>query len=136
VEVAILSDINWNELLEDPDEVEASLLERVVGIAQGRTVDGVTVELHSLEIRTLGAFGLLRTEYPPHVTSQGFDRLTPEIAATDDRGTRYSALVVGKQRVPALAPSSGPERGSCSSHLFRTTHGGSTYRSSASEPSG
>lgn len=53
---------NWNELLENPEGIESSALERVIGIGQGRVVQGVSVELHSLEIRELGSFGLMRTD--------------------------------------------------------------------------
>jgi hypothetical protein len=91
---------NWNELLEDPEGIESSALERVVGIGQGRVVRGVSVELHSLEIRELGSFGLIRTDIgaertPPEHLLTGL--IAPEIAVDDGIGTHYSCFVVASE---------------------------------------
>lgn len=85
---------NWNELLENPEGIESSALERVVGIGKGRVVKGVSVELHSLEIRELGSFGLMRTDigaertHPEHLLT---GVIAPEIAMDDGIGTHTRA---------------------------------------------
>ena len=86
--------INWNELLEDPAAIEASPLQRVIGVGLGRTINGITIELLALELRELGSFGTLRIEISRDSRMhEAF--VAPEITARDSHGKRYSAMVVG-----------------------------------------
>lgn len=71
---------NWNELLEDPEAIEASPLERVIAVWQGRTVKGITVELHALEVRELLLLRDAAGRHPP--ASLAFDHMAPELSAT------------------------------------------------------
>lgn len=101
--------INWNELLEDPAAIEGSLLQRVIGVGAGRTVNGTTIELLALELRELGAFGSLRIEMPSR-TGRQVALFTPEVVVRDDAGTRYAVNVQG---------SSGMHSGGASSMWLR-----------------
>jgi hypothetical protein len=88
-----MAEINWNELLEDPLAVEASPLERVVGVGMGQTRSGVTVELLAIEFRSLGWFVHLKTEFP--TSFHRYIDTGAELDVSDDVGTHYSALPVG-----------------------------------------
>lgn len=85
--------INWNELLENPSAIEASPLQRVIGVGTGRTVKGITIELLSLELREFGAFGSLRIEMPS--SSSRLMLSTPDVVVRDDVETRYAAMGFG-----------------------------------------
>jgi hypothetical protein len=86
--------INWNELREDPAAIEASPLQRVIGVGAGRTVNGITIELLALELREFGAFATIRIEMPSQPERLAMVR-TPEIVVRDDVGTRYAAMLYG-----------------------------------------
>ena len=86
--------MNWNELLEDPQAIEASTLERVIAVGVGQTVKGITIELISLELRELGAFGSLRIELPSRHSPNRM-LYTPDVVVRDDVGTRYAAMGFG-----------------------------------------
>jgi hypothetical protein len=98
-----MAEINWNELLEDPIAIDGSPLQRVIGVGVGRSVRGITVELHSLEIRELGWYALLRSEFPPHLMVT-FVLISPELKVGDDLGTRYSAMSLGTEGVWSPGP--------------------------------
>ena len=91
---------NWNELLEDPEAIDASPLERVVGIGLGRSRDGLTLEVYALEVREMGSFLTLRIESPA-TTVPGY--IGAELRGTDDIGTHYSVMAIGGE-----ASQSGP----------------------------
>jgi hypothetical protein len=82
--------IDWNELLEDPSAIEASTLQRIIAIGVGRTVNGVTVELHSLELRELGSFGHLRIEIDSTRSFVGA-MVSPELSARSAPKPRSSS---------------------------------------------
>lgn len=81
----------------------------MVGIGQGRIVHDIMVELHSLEVRELGSFLLLRTDAPGD--DRHWDVSGADFTVTDDRGTKYSALLVAGDVATAGAGARSRERG-------------------------
>ena len=67
---------------------------RVIGVGVARTIEGITIEFHSVELRGLGGFGMFRLDVPaasdPSIESAV---LHAQITVTDDAGTNYTAVL-------------------------------------------
>ena len=71
--------------------IDASPLQRVIGVGKVSVAQGVTVELLAIEVREAGCRGLLRFRTPGEASNlESFMPMgPPEVTVADDRATRY-----------------------------------------------
>src|SRR6185437_7426539 len=68
-------------------KIAPSPLVGVVSVAQVQGVNGVTIEVLSLEVREAGAFAFWRA-----LADRNIGFLQPRVSITDDRGTQYHVV--------------------------------------------